>query len=252
MTDTILEKVRKLLAKAEDPGCTPEEAAALNDKAAELIAKYGVDRALLADREPGSDLVGDRVVVVPAPYALDKSGLLATIAWALRCRTVRRKEWAAGSYTYSMHLFGFGSDLERVEVLFTSLLVQAAYGLAATPVPHFEAPAAFRRSWLAGFTHAVGRRLRQAEFRAAHDSDRDGDTGSGRSVELVLADRTDRVDRRVEEMYPRLRHSGPRRLSGSGIEHGYAAGQRADLNGASVGERRSARASVGGVWRTDG
>ena len=40
MADTMLEKVRKLLAKAEDPGCTPEEAAALNDKAAELIAKY--------------------------------------------------------------------------------------------------------------------------------------------------------------------------------------------------------------------
>ena len=27
MTDTMLDKVRKLLAKAEDPGCTPEEAA---------------------------------------------------------------------------------------------------------------------------------------------------------------------------------------------------------------------------------
>ena len=41
MTDNALERVRKLLAKAEDPGCTPEEAAALNAKAAELIAKYG-------------------------------------------------------------------------------------------------------------------------------------------------------------------------------------------------------------------
>ena len=229
MTDTMLDKVRKLLAKAEDPGCTAEEAAALNDKAAELIAKYGVDRALLAAAAPETDVVGDRVVVVPAPYALDKSGLLATVAWALRCRTVRRKEWAGGSYSHSMHLFGFGSDLERVELLFTSLLVQAAYGLAATPVPHFDTPAAFRRSWLAGFTHAVGNRLRQAERRAADDARTGEDSGPGHSVALVLADRSDRVDRRVDEFYPRLRSSGPRRLSGTGIEHGYAAGQKADL-----------------------
>src|SRR4029453_10342515 len=52
MTDSMLDKVRKLLAKAEDPGCTPAEAAALNDKAAEIIAKYGVDRALLAAAAP--------------------------------------------------------------------------------------------------------------------------------------------------------------------------------------------------------
>ena len=87
MTDPKLEKIRKLLAKAEDPGCTPEEAAALNDKAAELIAKYGVDRALLAVDAPETDPVGDRVITVEAPYALDKSGLLATIARALRCRS---------------------------------------------------------------------------------------------------------------------------------------------------------------------
>src|SRR5215204_3089263 len=127
MTDTALERVRKLLAKAEDPGCTPEEAAALNDKAAELIAKYGVDRAMLAAARPDSDIVGDLVIAVFAPYALDKSGLLATVARALRCRTVRAKKWAGDGYAYTMHLFGFASDLERVELLYTSLLVQASF-----------------------------------------------------------------------------------------------------------------------------
>ena len=82
MTDPILERVRKLLTKAEDPGCTPEESAALNDKAAELIAKYGVDRAMLAAARPESDIVGDRTLAVNAPYALDKTGLLGTIARA--------------------------------------------------------------------------------------------------------------------------------------------------------------------------
>lgn len=237
MTDSMLEKVRKLLAKAEDPGCTPAEAAALTDKAASLIAKYGVDRALLALSEPASDPVGDRVVPVDAPYARDKVDLLGTVASALRCQAVRRR--GVGPSAFSMHLFGFASDLERTELLFTSLLVQAAYGMAASPAPPWENLAAFRRSWLAGFTQAVGRRLRQAEQRATDDVAREGP-----SMALVLADRGDRVERRVAEVYPRLRSAGPRRLRGSGLERGYVAGQRADLGGAAVARR--GRASLPG------
>jgi hypothetical protein len=240
MTDAILDKVRKLLTKAEDPGCTPAEAAALNDKAAELIAKYGVDRALLAAARPESDPVGDLVISVQAPYALDKSGLLAAVAGALRCRSVRRKEWNGAAYGYTMHLFGFASDLERTELVYTSLLVQASYALAAARVPAWETPAAFRRSWLVGFTYAVATRLREAEQRAASQA-----PTVGPSVALVLADRGDRVDRRVEETYPKLRQSAPRRLQGSGLEGGYDAGQRADLGGTQLQRRAPNRLARG-------
>jgi hypothetical protein len=240
MTDTMLEKVRKLLAKAEDPGCTPAEAAALNDKAAELIAKYGVDRALLAAASPEVDPVGDRVVRVDPPYSLDKATLLAAVAAAMRCHSVRRKEWRGGAYAYSMHLFGCESDLERTDLLFTSLLVQASYGLAAAQVPPWEAVATFRRSWLAGFTSAVRQRLSEAERRASTSAD-----SRGPSVALVLADRSDRVARRLAEVYPRLGTAAPRRLMGSGGRDGYVAGQRADLGGARVGRVAPPRLGVG-------
>lgn len=234
-----LERVRKLLAKAEDPACTAAEAAALNDKAAELIAKYGVDRALLAAASPEVDPVGDRVVTVDPPYALDKAGLLAAVAHALRCRAVRRKEWQAGQYTYRMHLFGCASDLERTELLYTSLLVQASFGLAAAQPPAWEPVATFRRSWLAGFSEAVARRLRSAEQRAATEAT----PGAGPSMDLVLADRGDRVAKRVAQVYPRLSMSAPRRLAGSGAGEGYTAGQRADLGGTRL--RRSTAGRLG-------
>lgn len=238
----VLERVRKLLAKAEDPACPEAEAAALNAKAAELIAKYGVDRALLAAAAPEVDPVGDRVVRLDPPYALDKATLLAAVATELRCRSVRRKQWRNGAYEYSIHLFGCESDLERADLLFTSLLVQASYGLAGAQVPPWEGVAAFRRSWLAGFTQAVQQRLREAEQRASATAD----TG-GPSVALVLADRSDRVARRVAEVYPRLGAAAPRRLIGSGARDGYAAGQRADLGGARVG--RPAPRGLGGAGR---
>jgi hypothetical protein len=229
MTDAILDKVRKLLAKAENPGCTPAEAQALTDKAAELIAKYGVDRALLAAAAPELDPLGDRVLDLGPPYALDKAGLLATVARALRCRTVRRKHWAGDGYAYAVHLFGFACDLERVELLFTSLLVQASLALSVAEVPEWDSVAAFRRSWLAGYARAIGQRLHRAEERAGA-----APTGDGPSVALVLADRADLVDRRVEEHYPHVRTAAPRRLIGSGMGGGYAAGQRADLGGVRV------------------
>ncbi|WP_320067329.1 DUF2786 domain-containing protein [Micromonospora sp. RTGN7] len=221
MSEAMLAKVRKLLAKAEDPACTPEESAAFTAKATELIARYGVDRALLAARDPATDPVGDRVVEVIAPYARDKAGLLAAVADPLRCRCVRRRQGSG----FAMHLFGFASDLERVDLLFTSLLVQAAHGLAGTAVPAHEHPAAFRRSWLAGFAQVVGGRLAEAEAGAVAEAAEAGVP----SVALVLADRSDRVQRRVAEAYPRLRSAAPRRLAGTGFGSGAAAGRRADL-----------------------
>ncbi|MGC5660763.1 DUF2786 domain-containing protein [Micromonospora sp. WMMD723] len=238
MSEAMLSKVRKLLAQAEDPACTPAESAAFTAKATELIARYGVDRALLAARDPTTDPVGDRVVDVVAPYARDKAGLLAAVADPLRCRCVRRPDGSG----FALHLFGFASDLERVDLLFTSLLVQAAHGLAGTAVPPGEQPAAFRRSWLAGFARVVAERLRAAEAGAA------AERGTP-SVALVLADRSDRVARRVAEVYPRLRTAPTRRLAGSGFGAGAAAGHRADLGGPDPVGRPTGRTPLGGLPR---
>ncbi len=243
----VLAKVRKLLAKAEDPAATPEEAETYTAKAAELMAAYGIDRALLAEQHPDSDCVGDRVVVLDAPYALDKAALLSNVAFALRCRAVRRIRYVGPRATkqVSLHLFGFDSDLLRVEILFTSLLVQAQTALVRVDAPPWESLAAYRRSWLAGFTAAVARRLHEAEERAAAQAQaaQDG-TGAGpgagadrdRSVALVLVDRSSRVEAAVDSEYPRLGTARTRRLSGSGSRSGWQAGQRADLgSGARVG-----------------
>ncbi|MEH0970123.1 DUF2786 domain-containing protein [Micromonospora sp. CPCC 205546] len=234
MSDAMLSKVRKLLAQAEDPACTPAESAAFTAKATELIARYGVDRALLAARDPATDPVGDRVVEVVAPYARDKAGLLAAVADPLRCRCVRRREGAG----FVMHLFGFASDLERVELLFTSLLVQAAHGLAGAETPVGAHVAAFRRSWLAGFAQVITVRLRAAEAGAVAEA-------GTPSVALVLADRSDRVRHRVAEVYPRLRTAAPRRLAGGGFGSGAEAGRRADLGGRGVATAPDARPGLG-------
>lgn len=241
LSEDILVKVRKILAKAEDPAATPAEAEIYTAKASELIATYGIDSALLAERSPGSDPVTSRVVVLEAPYALDKSALLSGVALALRCQAVQRTRYDDGAKVISMHLFGFASDLLRAEVLYTSLLLQATTALQRVRAPAGESVAAFRRSWIAGFASAVVHRLDEAEDRARHCAE--DRPATGRSVALVLADRSVAVRNVMEAEYPYLRKAAARQLSGSGRRSGFLAGQRADLGRSSVGQSFRGRLS---------
>src|SRR5580700_4150826 len=130
----LLERVRKLLAKAEAEGVTPAEAEALTAKAAELMARYGIDRALLAAARPDTDGPANRIIDVDSPWSGVKAHLLGGLASAIRCACVQLPRTGPGAST-RIHVFGYASDLERAEILYTSLLIQMAHGLAATEVP---------------------------------------------------------------------------------------------------------------------
>jgi hypothetical protein len=106
----LLDRVRKLLAKAEADGVTPAEAEALTAKAAELMARYGIDRALLAATQPETDKPADQIIDVDNPWAQVKAHLLTGIAAALRCQCVLLPRRDPGT---RVHVFGYSSDLER-------------------------------------------------------------------------------------------------------------------------------------------
>ena len=237
--DPMLAKIRKLLAKAEDPATTPEEAELYTAKAAELVSAYGIDQALLALHEPDRDRVSERIVFLDAPYAVDKAELAASVALGLRCEAVMRTRQTAAGKQVSVHLFGYESDLARAELLFTSLLLQATGQLFKAPVPRHQHKAAFRRSWLAGFRLAVARRLLAAE-QQAEEAAADGFTSSGTTAAVVLADRSGQVTRAVAAAYPQASAARARTLSGDGMAQGWAEGHRADLGGTRLTEYRAA------------
>jgi Protein of unknown function (DUF2786) len=225
MESTTLGRVRKLLAKAERAG-TPEEARTYTEKAVELMARHGIDVALLAAAEPGRDEVGATRVEMADPYSAGKARLLGWTAAALRCRAVLHQ--AGGGRVAAVTVFGFASDRERVEILFTSLLLQATAQLArGRPERPGESVAAYRRSWLHGFAVSVHRRLYAAEQRAARAHE-PGAAPAARA-ELVLADRASRVDRAYAEAFPALARGRRPVMSGTGFSAGAAAGDRAQL-----------------------
>lgn len=204
----ILRRVRALLAQAEDPACTPEEAAAFSAKAEELIVRHAVDAALLAEKAgPGRGKPTMREYEPQAPYAKAKGTLLNAIALAHGCRVIRRG--SDGQYL----TLGFESDLALVDILYTSLLIQGLNGSA-------RGDKSYRTSFWYGFAARVGARLEAMRNRAANE------TGAA----LVLADRTSEVDAHLAEMFPRVRTTSRATIrNGAGWRAGQEAGERADL-----------------------
>jgi hypothetical protein len=221
----LLDRVRKLLAKAEDESVTPPEAQALTAKAAQLMAKYGIDRALLAADRPETDQPANRMLDIDNPWARVKAHLLCGLGSALRCQCILLSTARPGT---RIHIFGYASDIERADVLYTSVLIQMWHGLAGTRVPAWcRSPRAWRRSWLLGFATAVISRVRAAEYAAACQATGPGTAAASRTA-LVLADRAQVVRREAERAYP-LTRTARVTYSGNGYQDGYAQGQRADL-----------------------
>lgn len=221
-----LSRVRGLLAKAESTEF-PGEAEALTAKAMELMAKYGIEEALLAASMPGSKTVSDRVITIAPPYLGGKQTLVHILARHLGCRAITlTKNGTKGR----VHVFGYPGDCERVEYLFTSLLVQIYTGLAREPQPVFESLRSFRFSWVTGFTAAVNGRLKEAARRAEAEA-----AVTTTSVALVLANRSHLVDQRFAQEYPKF---GYQKVSAgssrSGYAHGTQAGKLADLGGTRI------------------
>jgi hypothetical protein len=228
--DALLDRVRKLLVKAEAAGVSPAEAQALTAKAAELMAKYGIDRALLAAEQPETDRPADRIIDIGNPWARVQAHLLCGLAAALRCQCVILPGTSPGT---RIHMFGFGSDIERTDVLYTSVLLQMWQGLAITQPPdQVRSVRAWRRSWLLGFATAVVARVRAAEEGAARRAAGPAGAATSRTA-LVLADRSEVISRSLRHAYPVTRTSRVT-YSGNGYGSGYTEGERADIGTARV------------------
>lgn len=250
MDDKLLSRVRALLTQAENT-TFPEEAKTFTERAHELMARHGIEQAQLADAGVIKDEIISARVDMTGSYTSSKTTLLSSIALACRCRTVRYSADGSSVVAYVV-IIGHASDIERVEILYTSLLLQASGQVTRQrpPVNFWGEPTAsvvtYRRSWFTGFAHEVRHRLEVIEARAAAaaQATQTASGASGTSTELVLIDRKTAVNKAYDELFPDL----PKVKNRSAVHPdayyaGKAAGQRADLGQTRVGDtsRRALR-----------
>lgn len=191
-SDHELDDVRALLSQAESDEVDAE---VLTAEAQVLLARHRFDRALrtVDGSVPAQEVVARRVAV-DDPYADAKASLLAGVCVANGARAVWTEE--AGFTT----VFGHPADIDVVEELFASLLVQSARALRreGSKRDRFgrSRTTRFRRAFLQTSAQRVASRLR-----AVVDATLDADDRS-RRLRPVLAERDAAVERAVAAAFP--------------------------------------------------
>ncbi|HZA73720.1 MAG TPA: DUF2786 domain-containing protein [Propionibacteriaceae bacterium] len=213
----VLNRVRTLLAKAEATEFAAE-AETFTAKAQDLMTRHAIDEALLRVAGDGPiDIRGIRVHI-RNPYAGEKVSLLNQVARANRCRAVWNKP--LGLVT----VLGTPVDVDQVEMLFTSLLIQATRAMAeagARRAGSFDRSASFRRSFLMAYAVRIGERLTESSAAAA--------ASYGAELVPVLQRQTDAVQAEFERLFPQTRTAKAGRYNAAGWGAGREAADRAHL-----------------------
>ncbi|MCP4961152.1 MAG: DUF2786 domain-containing protein [Actinomycetia bacterium] len=218
-TAKILERIRAMLAKAEAT-TFPEEAEAFTVKAQQMMSRHSIELAMLDD--PDGEAPAAIRIWHEAPYASAKGDLLSSIASANGCRTVLHPQLQLST------VFGFRHELDAVELLHTSLLVQAVaeMGRLEREWQHDRRRIrSFRHSFLLGFGARIGERLREVRSAAERNSGIDEN-----DLLPVMASRDEAVEKLVDHVFPRLGSGRRSSLSNpAGFHAGTIAADKADL-----------------------
>lgn len=229
MTETKLDLIAKLLAKAEST--TPEEAEALTEHAERLMVKYGIEQARIDERRERSGQAGEEIVheqiVFTGVYSRDIRELGTRVALALDTVRPLHADSGAGSVLY---LVGFASDAQQVRILTASLEVQAmvamrAWWAAQRDLYRWDTEGDKRRArsgFIRGFAAGAAERISHSRREIVE--------ASGSGTDLVLSSRRDRVDAAVAQISTRRarRRQG---ADGGAFVQGHRSGSEARTGG---------------------
>jgi hypothetical protein len=211
----LLNRIRTLLAKAENTEFAAE-AETFTAKAQDLMTRHAIDEALLHGSADHAIEVRGVRVHISNPYPAEKVQLLSQVARANRSRAVWNEP--LGLVT----VVGTPVDVDQVEMLFTSLLIQATRAMAeagARRVGSFDRSASFRRSFLMSYAVRIGERLTETNEAAT--------ASYGSALVPLLLRQTTAVQEELDRLFPRTRSARAGRYNRLGWDAGRAAADRA-------------------------
>ncbi|SEM39906.1 DUF2786 domain-containing protein [Rhodococcus maanshanensis] len=220
----VLGRIRGLLAKAERTEFA-EEAEAFTAKAQELMTRYAITAVLLRSRaHTGGTVVHSRRFHLENPYLKEKAHLLTAIGDANRVRTVLFGDLDI------VAAVGTPVDLQQVDLLYTSLLVQSARAMqsAAAEGRSGARTTGFRKAFLAGFASRIGQRLHDADAKAT-EAAADEESIPLSDLLPVLATTSAAVDAEFTRLFPSTKKARARSVDARGWHAGRAAADSASL-----------------------
>jgi hypothetical protein len=256
-----MERIAALIAKAEST-THPEEAHAFIAGAQRIATANAIDLAVArqhAQRADRRELLAQRRLDIGPPRAHANArlvALLVTVTWHndVRCTITRGNT--------SVTMYGFGSDMDVVQALYSSLAVQmvtAAHdairrGEHRKEENHYFSERAweyrsdartFKANFYDGFIAAIGQRLADARQDAVAAAQRSAGAGAGAdaaapedqggSIALVLRSKAEAVQRYFEDETTHIRGTWRPTTTTADLRGARAAGQRAGRSAALSG-----------------
>lgn len=218
--EKMLARVRALLAKAEATDY-PDEAEALSAKAQALMVRYSLQEAVAHHDRGRAPVAAARRVWIDNPYVAAKVALVQAVAQANRCRTVWLKDLGC------VVTVGSDTDLDLVDLLSTSLLVQANRAMLVAgrslDVRGQSRTKSFRLSFLIAYAARIGERLATTNATVTDELRHDD------RLLPVLAARSRASDEAFARLFPRTVASPLTAYDAVGLAAGRSAADTARL-----------------------
>jgi hypothetical protein len=191
--EKMLARIRALLAKAEATEY-PDEAEALSSKAQALMVRHSLREAVADHGKGRTPLAAARRMWIDNPYVAAKVALVQAVAQANRCRVVWIKDLGC------VVAVGSETDLGLVDLLATSLLVQANRAMLVAGRSHGvrgqTRTKSFRLAFLVAYAARINERLDAASSSATAEMQRD------ERLLPVLAARNRAADEAFARLFP--------------------------------------------------
>lgn len=239
-------KVAKLLAQAEDSGVTDEERQTFAAKAAEMLARYGLDAATVR-AEKGQKPEGlsyfEFEVSGQGWHGKARASLTYSVADAYGAGACTINNRMNGE-TRWVGILGTASMIEALKILLPSIMLQAETAVVPATKEHMAKVGAsidtaanknierrnFLRSYLKGYGVGVADKILATRTTLAEEV-------KGKPGELVLVSDAERVKAEFTKRFPKLKTVSADKVSVAGLVAGQRDGRTADTGQTRVAKK---------------
>ena len=173
---TIIEKVKAILDRANHPNTPQAEAETALSLAQKLITKYNLDESALSKAQAVTEDIERDFLLITGKYALKRLLVASSVASANSCSSYRSTHYDKKEYDYTynddgvqrtksavlhtkngfeLHIFGTAKDIFATKVLWQAI---ETLGLRTLP----KGDTAFRHSWWIGFHTGIANVLQRS------------------------------------------------------------------------------------------
>ncbi|MFT9278600.1 MAG: DUF2786 domain-containing protein [Bifidobacterium sp.] len=243
----VLERARRLLAIARDPGASDNEQRLAFERAQKLMDAHAIEEWMLErEHQRPAPVVGERLIrFEESPVNRWRKDLAMIVARGNRCQTVwhRSTRGNGRKVVTGVTLYGTDADIRfaisLLEVMEDSRSV--SWRIRARSTPNAKASAAFRNGYYQGFNDEIAERYqRLREGMQSRSSGRDLILARGRQVDAY-------IEEHVELTPGRVRLPKMARASKPAYRQGRQAGSIQPLGLDEVRESTGARTLAGGA-----